>query len=729
MKNTLTIDMTNSYAVDMLSNVDAGVGVNRVYIELKCDVTKTNTIRFGGTTYTATGDDYIIEIPQAQWVGTGDLSVVLSNGVTSRTLTIHKLRLIDASVFLKRISDTEYNFKTAKNPTEATVESQQIEINSLKTRMGAAENVNAEQTRDIQTNATNIGTNSSNITALQNGKIDKTEKGAVNGVATLNSAGKVPESQLPSYVDDVLEYASRSMFPGTGETGKIYVALDTNILYRWGGTTYIEISEPDIATPSKAGIVKPDGESITVGADGTIHANSGHTIIDEDGTAMDKQSGLQFLNSVVENDPTNHRTIITPKGKADYVFQTYAEMMTAISGGLVEPNSTIFVMEDQRVVVCSADAVSYDGTNSGLSATDVQGAIDETVSMIHGDISALNADDIGFDGTASGMTADDVQEAIDENHTAIQTKEDKTGNVFYGSTAASTKIKIKINAKTGWMLNFTVVLYQSYRATKVMISGYNYGSNHWYSPSASILGDSSSGSISVYFGYDADYELWVGFDGASYTGIAITDVCNGYVQVPRSDMFTISYVSSLATLQTTVTAINNGIKSITRSGTTFTATRCDGSTFTFTQQDNNTTTGTSYAAGSCPNNTTFATNGSIANLYPIARHGTWEWISDITPSKTSLSYKAANYQLMYFELFVSWNNNPFVVSSLIIPSVRLQQATRWWRFNGGFSTDSIDGQLNIGYTGASSPTVYVGNSATGSYSTTNGYTFGVWGVY
>lgn len=55
-------------------------------------------------------------------------------------------------------------------------------------------------------------------------------------------AGKVPSSQLPSYVDDVLEYANFASFPVTGETGKIYVTLDTNKTYRWSGTAYTEIS-------------------------------------------------------------------------------------------------------------------------------------------------------------------------------------------------------------------------------------------------------------------------------------------------------------------------------------------------------------------------------------------------------------------------------------------------------------------------------------------------------
>lgn len=54
--------------------------------------------------------------------------------------------------------------------------------------------------------------------------------------------GKVPASELPSYVDDVVEYSSVSAFPATGESGKIYVATDTNTSYRWSGTSYIAIT-------------------------------------------------------------------------------------------------------------------------------------------------------------------------------------------------------------------------------------------------------------------------------------------------------------------------------------------------------------------------------------------------------------------------------------------------------------------------------------------------------
>lgn len=65
---------------------------------------------------------------------------------------------------------------------------------------------------------------------------------ALSGKADLEN-GKIPISQLPSYVDDMLEYEDISSFPLSGETGKIYIARDTNKTYRWSGTTYVEISE------------------------------------------------------------------------------------------------------------------------------------------------------------------------------------------------------------------------------------------------------------------------------------------------------------------------------------------------------------------------------------------------------------------------------------------------------------------------------------------------------
>jgi len=79
-------------------------------------------------------------------------------------------------------------------------------------------------------------------------RILASEKGANNGVATLGNDGKVPSTQLPSYVDDVVEYANLAGFPASGETGKIYVALDTNVVYRWSGTVYVKITSGEVSS-------------------------------------------------------------------------------------------------------------------------------------------------------------------------------------------------------------------------------------------------------------------------------------------------------------------------------------------------------------------------------------------------------------------------------------------------------------------------------------------------
>lgn len=78
-------------------------------------------------------------------------------------------------------------------------------------------------------------------------------KGAINGYASLDGTGKVPSTQLPSYVDDVVEVANFAALPATGETGKIYITLDTNFVYRWSGSVYVKISEPNATWGSITG--------------------------------------------------------------------------------------------------------------------------------------------------------------------------------------------------------------------------------------------------------------------------------------------------------------------------------------------------------------------------------------------------------------------------------------------------------------------------------------------
>ena len=76
------------------------------------------------------------------------------------------------------------------------------------------------------------------------------EKNAANGYVGLDGSSKIASTYLPSYVDDVEEYAAIANFPGTGETGKIYVTTGTNKTYRWTGSVYVEISASPGSTDS-----------------------------------------------------------------------------------------------------------------------------------------------------------------------------------------------------------------------------------------------------------------------------------------------------------------------------------------------------------------------------------------------------------------------------------------------------------------------------------------------
>nr|DAY12764.1 MAG TPA: Peptidase [Crassvirales sp.] len=73
--------------------------------------------------------------------------------------------------------------------------------------------------------------------------IPLSQKGKAGGVVPLDNDGLISSMYLPSYVDDVLEYSTFSALPATGKSGKIYVTLDTNLTYRWSGTSYVEISK------------------------------------------------------------------------------------------------------------------------------------------------------------------------------------------------------------------------------------------------------------------------------------------------------------------------------------------------------------------------------------------------------------------------------------------------------------------------------------------------------
>ena len=150
--------------------------------------------------------------------------------------------------------------------------------------------------------------------------IRSSEKGVANGVATLDSSGKVPSSQLPSYVDDVIEgyYHDNKFYatytPGqeeqegtysdeiTPEQGKIYVDIPTNQSYRWSGSTYIVISSPYVlptASANTLGGVKV-GDGLAIDNNGVLSAEGGGSI------EVVQTIGTSTTAVMSQNAVTNH---------------------------------------------------------------------------------------------------------------------------------------------------------------------------------------------------------------------------------------------------------------------------------------------------------------------------------------------------------------------------------------------------------------------------------------
>lgn len=132
-------------------------------------------------------------------------------------------------------------------------------------------------------------------------------RAAISGLDGLKADlvdGKVPSSQLPSYVDDVLEFDDLAAFPATGESGKIYIALDTDKTYRWSGSTYAVISDYTLpaATASTKGGIRV-GSGLSIGFDGQLSVIGGAG-----------SGGVPAFNELLMTPSTNGQTVFNPAG-------------------------------------------------------------------------------------------------------------------------------------------------------------------------------------------------------------------------------------------------------------------------------------------------------------------------------------------------------------------------------------------------------------------------------
>ena len=189
-------------------------------------------------------------------------------------------------------------------------------------------------------------------------------KALVDGLATKADLvdGKVPSSQLPSYVDDVLEFANLASFPATGESGKIYIAIDTNVTYRWSGTGYSEISASlalgetsSTAYRGDRGKIAFDHSQTTGNPHGTTKADIGLGNVNNT-SDLDKPISTATQNALVDGLATKLEKS-TYTGTASDLYLNYQNLLQSLQNEQSARNSA-----DQGLENSKLDKPTVDGT-------------------------------------------------------------------------------------------------------------------------------------------------------------------------------------------------------------------------------------------------------------------------------------------------------------------------------------------------------------------------------
>ena len=245
-------------------------------------------------------------------------------------------------------------------------------------------------------------------------------KGAKNGVASLDENGLVPSSQLPSYVDDVLEYDKLASFPKTGESGKIYVAQDSNKTYRWSGTAYVEISASLALGETSSTAYRGDYGKIAYDHSQKAHVTGvkgdSETAYRTGNVNITKANvGLGNVPNVATNDQTPTYTAasananLTSGEKLSVAMGKISRAITSLISHLADGTRHITAAER---TAWNAKTGKFTGTNENYSTSD-DNASSGWVTVAHG----LNTEDVVvsvWDANDKNMIATDVS-IVDAN--------------------------------------------------------------------------------------------------------------------------------------------------------------------------------------------------------------------------------------------------------------------------------------------------------------------------
>lgn len=268
---TVTIGDASTSAkgvIEIATDTEASTGTSTTLAvtpkQLATKVTANSAIT--GATHTKITYDSKGLVTGGASLAASDIPNLTLSKITDVTATASELNVLDGIT----ATTTELNYVDGVTSAIQTQLNNKVAANAAITA-GTGTKITYDA-KGLVTSSTTLS--ASDIPDISSTYVTVASKGQANGVASLDGDGKVPSSQLPSYVDDVIEAyivsGATALSAGwlsatsggsalTPETGKIYVVLSSgeyqNKTYRWGGTTYVEISSaPGQATESTAGI-------------------------------------------------------------------------------------------------------------------------------------------------------------------------------------------------------------------------------------------------------------------------------------------------------------------------------------------------------------------------------------------------------------------------------------------------------------------------------------------
>ena len=240
--------------------------------------------------------------------------------------------------------------------------------------------------------------------------IPTSQKGVAGGVAPLGSDGLISSSFLPSYVDDVLEFASLSAFPSTGESGKIYIAVDTNLTYRWSGTQYVEVSKSlALGETESTAYAGNKGAANRADIDKLKRATFWGASYQSDGNVYGTFTGTKIILSDL---------IETPKIKIGDAFIEYDAERTALKvvRYLADGTETVASLYATGGISARGFSPSGGGGGSGAGSISLNGTLYESVDGV---ITLPNL-----------KLAEPTTFALHENYVSVRTA-GRTSNQYY----------------------------------------------------------------------------------------------------------------------------------------------------------------------------------------------------------------------------------------------------------------------------------------------------------